>query len=61
MSLTVSAVGMLTILGRRTIMVAMPGTERLRARVSTGLSVAGGLIIALVGSLLFAGAWARLG
>ena len=61
MSLTVSAVGMLTILGRRTLMVALPGTERVRAWVSTGLSVAGGLIIALVGSLLFAGAWARLG
>jgi nickel/cobalt transporter (NicO) family protein len=61
MSLTVSLVGILTIVGRRTVMVALPGSPRIRGWVSTGLSVAGGLIIAVVGSLLLAGAWARLG
>jgi ABC-type nickel/cobalt efflux system permease component RcnA len=61
MSLTVSVVGILSILGRRTVMVVVPGSSRLRGRVSTGLSVAGGLIIAVIGSLLLAGAWARLG
>jgi len=61
MSLTVSLVGILTILGRRTMMVALPGSPRLRGWVSTGLSVAGGIVIAVVGGLLLAGAWARLG
>ena len=61
MSLTTSLVGILTILGRRTIMVALPGGERARHWVSMGLSVAGGVVIAVIGGLLFAGAWARLG
>ena len=61
MSLTVSAVGIVTIVGRRTVMVALPGSPRLRGWVSTGLSVGGGVIIAVVGGLLLAGAWARLG
>jgi ABC-type nickel/cobalt efflux system permease component RcnA len=61
MSLTTSLVGILAILSRRTIMVTLPGSARWRDRVSTGLSVAGGMIIAVVGGLLLAGAWARLG
>jgi ABC-type nickel/cobalt efflux system permease component RcnA len=61
MSLTTSFVGILTILGRRTIMVALPGGTRTRQWVSAGLSVAGGVFIAVVGGLLLAGAWARLG
>jgi nickel/cobalt exporter len=61
MSLTTSLVGVLAILGRRTLMVALPGSSRLRDRVSIGLSVAGGVVIAVLGVLLFAGAWARLG
>lgn len=61
MSLTTSLVGVLTILGRRTMMVALPGGPRVRDRVSIGLSVAGGVVIAVVGVLLFAGAWSRLG
>jgi ABC-type nickel/cobalt efflux system permease component RcnA len=61
MSLTVSLVGIATIAGRRTIMAVVPGSPRLRGWVSTGLSVGGGVIIAVVGGLLLAGAWARLG
>jgi len=61
MSITTSLVGVLTILGRRTVMIALPGGARLRDRVSMGLSVAGGVVIAAVGALLLAGAWARLG
>lgn len=61
MSITVSLVGILTILGRRTLIVALPGSPRVRGWVSTGLSVGGGVIIAVVGGLLLAGAWARLG
>lgn len=60
MSLTTSLVGILTILGRRTVMVALPGAGT-RHWVSTGLSVAGGVFIAVIGGLLLAGAWARLG
>jgi len=61
MSITVSLVGILTILGRRTLIMALPGSPRVRGWVSTGLSVGGGVIIAVVGGLLLAGAWARLG
>jgi ABC-type nickel/cobalt efflux system permease component RcnA len=61
MSLTVSLVGILTILGRRTVMLTVPGGPRVHRWISTGLSVGGGVIIAAVGGLLFAGAWARLG
>jgi nickel/cobalt transporter (NicO) family protein len=61
MSLTTSLVGVLAILGRRTMMIALPGSPRVRDRVSIGLSVAGGVVIAVLGVLLFAGAWARLG
>jgi ABC-type nickel/cobalt efflux system permease component RcnA len=61
MSITTSLVGVLTILGRRTFMVALPGSPTLRDRVSMGLGVAGGIVIAVVGALLLAGAWARLG
>jgi len=61
MALTVSAVGIVTILGRRTLLVALPGSEGLRTRVSAGLTATGGALIAIFGSLLFAGAWARLG
>lgn len=60
MSLTVSLVGILAILGRRTIMVALPGHQRLRSRVSIGLSL-GGVSIAILGTLLLAGVWGRLG
>ena len=61
MSLTTSLVGILTILGRSTVMAALPGGQRTHHWVSTGLSVGGGVIIAVVGGLLLAGAWARLG
>jgi len=61
MSITTSLVGVLAILGRRTIMVAFPAESRVSGWVAKGLSVAGGVIIAAIGSLLLAGAWARLG
>ena len=61
MSITTSLVGVLAILGRRTVMVALPGNARVRGWVSTGLSVGGGVIIAAIGGLLLAGAWSRLG
>lgn len=61
MSLTISLVGVLAILARRSIMVALPGRPRLRGWVSTGLSAGGGVVIAVVGGLLLAGAWDRLG
>lgn len=61
MGITVSLVGIATILGRRTLMVALPGNERTRTRVATGLTATGGALIAIFGSLLLAGAWARLG
>jgi nickel/cobalt exporter len=61
MSITTSLVGILAILGRRTVMVMVPGSTRWRDRVSAGLSLAGGMVIAVLGGLLFAGAWARLG
>jgi nickel/cobalt exporter len=61
MSITTSLVGILTILGRRTVMIVLPGSPGVRSWVSIGLSVGGGIIIAVVGSLLLAGAWARLG
>jgi len=61
MALTVSAVGIATILGRRTVLLALPGSERLRTRVSAGLTATGGALIAIFGTLLLAGAWARLG
>jgi ABC-type nickel/cobalt efflux system permease component RcnA len=61
MSITVSLVGILTILGRRTVMLAIPGGARRRGAVSAALTVAGGVSIAIVGGLLFAGAWWRLG
>lgn len=61
MAITVSLVGMATILGRRTLLVALPGSERARTRVATGLTATGGVLIAFFGTLLLAGAWARLG
>jgi ABC-type nickel/cobalt efflux system permease component RcnA len=61
MSLTTSLVGILAIIGRRTLMTALPGGARLRGRVVMALSIAGGVIIAVVGGVLLAGAWARLG
>jgi nickel/cobalt exporter len=61
MAITVSLVGMATILGRRTLLVALPGSERARTRVATGLTATGGALIAFFGTLLLAGAWARLG
>ena len=61
MAITVSLVGMATILGRRTLLVALPGSARARTRVATGLTATGGVLIAFFGTLLLAGAWARLG
>ena len=61
MAITVSAVGIATILGRRTLMVVLPGSEHARHRVAAGLTATGGALIAIFGTLLFAGAWARLG
>lgn len=61
MSITTSLVGVLAILGRRTLMLAVPGESRVGGWVTTGLSVAGGVSIAAIGGLLLAGAWARLG
>jgi ABC-type nickel/cobalt efflux system permease component RcnA len=60
MSITTSLVGIVAILGRRTVLV-VPGAGRWRGKVSTALSLMGGVGIAVIGGLLFAGAWARLG
>ena len=61
MAMTVSLVGIATILGRRTLLFALPGSEHARHRVAAGLTATGGALIAIFGTLLFAGAWARLG
>jgi ABC-type nickel/cobalt efflux system permease component RcnA len=60
MALTVSAVGVVTVLARRAAIAPLRARPRAASWVSRALAVAGGSLITLVGALFLAGAWSRL-
>jgi ABC-type nickel/cobalt efflux system permease component RcnA len=60
MAMTVSAVGVATILARRAVLVPLRRRPRAAGWVARGLSATGGALIAAVGALFLAGAWSRL-
>jgi nickel/cobalt transporter (NicO) family protein len=60
MGATVAAIGVVTIMARRTALVSLRARPRILAGVGRGLAVAGGVALTLVGSFLLAGAWTRL-
>ena len=60
MALTVSAVGVVTVLARRAAIAPLRARPRAAGWASRALAVAGGSLITLVGALFLAGAWSRL-
>jgi ABC-type nickel/cobalt efflux system permease component RcnA len=61
MAITVSLVGIVTIVGRRTLLGAVRQRPRVLGYLSRGLAVAGSALIAVVAALFLADAWRRLG
>jgi nickel/cobalt transporter (NicO) family protein len=60
MAITVSAIGIASVLGRHALLRVLDGVGIQSHRLEQALSVAGALIIVSVSSLLMLGAWARL-
>ena len=60
MGVTVSAVALLSIFGRRTVTAAVAGNARVGLIVERGLALAGSLLVIGLAGLLMLGAWARL-
>jgi ABC-type nickel/cobalt efflux system permease component RcnA len=61
MTITVSLVGVLTIVGRRTLLGLARRRPRALTYLSRGLAVAGSALITGIGALFLADAWNRLG
>ncbi|HEX9821682.1 MAG TPA: hypothetical protein VGD07_18940 [Methylomirabilota bacterium] len=53
-------VGVTTILTRRVVLGSVTGYPRLTRWVTTGLSLAGAVLMVVIGGAFFAGAWTRL-
>ena len=60
MGVTVSAIGVATILARRVVLRPLRARPRAVRWVSVGLAVAGSLTLTVMGGLLCVNAWARL-
>jgi ABC-type nickel/cobalt efflux system permease component RcnA len=60
MSLTVSLVGVTTILARRAMLLAVARRPAAARWLATGLSLTGAVLIITIGSLFLASAWSRL-
>jgi nickel/cobalt transporter (NicO) family protein len=60
MGVTVSAVALLSIVGRRTVTAAVAGNARVGMLVERGLALVGSLLVIGLAGLLLLGAWARL-
>jgi len=60
MAITVSVIGVASVLGRRAIVGALDRIGLETHRLEQGLSIAGALVIVAASGLLMAGAWARL-
>jgi ABC-type nickel/cobalt efflux system permease component RcnA len=60
MGITVALVGVVTILGRRSIVSTASIRPRLVAFVRRGLAMTGAGLVIVIGGLFFASAWTRL-
>jgi nickel/cobalt transporter (NicO) family protein len=60
MAITVSAIGVASVLGRRALVGALDRIGLQSHRLEQGLSIAGAVVIVAASGLMMAGAWARL-